>query len=537
LAESLPPQLSPEEATKAAAAADTIRHLRSIKDRVPIAALLGVALDRTGYDAVLLTEFLGARKLANLHKLVERARAVDQSGVTDLDGFITQLAQFISREPKESLAATLPEAANVIRLMTIHHAKGLEFPLVIVPDLDRQPRLGTPSAVLDPTLGPLVPNPTDDEEKVATGMRMFAALDRREELEERKRMLYVATTRARDYLIISSSLESCDAPKSDWMELIAERFNLATGELLATLPDGYATPQIRVTTDPQTDYKPAGRSRGPDLLRMLDEAHQLAADGAGIIPPEVDPIPVDRAARRQFSFSRLTGQLVRSGATAGRFGSAVADLPGSAIGTEPLLDPRGLGSLVHDVLARIDFTASPGNGEIADWCEHLAPQYVVDNAEEAARSATQMVEQFAASPRGRQLASASALHREIEFLLAWPPDETNSGRYIRGYIDCLYQDSTGPWRLVDYKTNNVSPADINSIAQQYEMQLYVYAMATERALGASPTELVLQLLRPGIEHVIPWNDTVRHRAIEMVNEAIRAALQAPVTTDPLSPVS
>ncbi|MEX0586428.1 MAG: UvrD-helicase domain-containing protein, partial [Pirellulales bacterium] len=84
LAEPLPPQLSLEENAKAVAAADTIRHLRSIKDRVPIAALLGVALDRTGYDAVLLTEFLGERKLANLHKLVERARAVDQSGVTDL---------------------------------------------------------------------------------------------------------------------------------------------------------------------------------------------------------------------------------------------------------------------------------------------------------------------------------------------------------------------------------------------------------------------------------------------------------------------
>ena len=58
------------------------------------------------------------------------------------------------------------------------------------------------------------------------------------------------------------------------------------------------------------------------------------------------------------------------------------------------------------------------------------------------------------------------------------------------------------------------------VAEQYEMQMYVYAMAAERALGQPPAELVLHFLRPGIEHVFPWNDAARQRAIEMVNEAI-----------------
>ena len=209
LADPPPSQLAPEEAAKVTAAAATISHLRSIKDRVPIAALLNAALDRTGYDAILLAEFLGERKLANLNKLVERARVADQNGATDLDGFITQLSQFVAREPKESLAATLPEAANIIRLMTIHHAKGLEFPFVVVPDLDRQPLLRSPSAALHPELGPLVPQPPDDDnDKITTGMTLYAALERREELEERKRMLYVACTRAADYLMLSTSLEA-----------------------------------------------------------------------------------------------------------------------------------------------------------------------------------------------------------------------------------------------------------------------------------------------------------------------------------------
>src|SRR5213079_1232185 len=135
-------------------------------------------------------------------------------------------------------------------------------PLVIVPDLDRTPNMRTPSAALHATLGPLVPNPADDEgEKVATGMSLYAALERREELEERKRLLYVACTRAADYLILSTSLEDCSEPKSDWMKLIAERFDLKTGNLIADLPEGYESSAARVV-DPKSDYKKTSRSRG-----------------------------------------------------------------------------------------------------------------------------------------------------------------------------------------------------------------------------------------------------------------------------------
>jgi ATP-dependent helicase/nuclease subunit A len=509
-----PRELSPEQCAKVTAAAETVRHLRALKDRVPLATLLAEALHRTGYDAVLLTEFLGQRKLANLRKLIERARAADH-GAIDLDGFITQLGQFIARDPKEALAATLPEAENVIRLMTIHHAKGLEFPFVVVPDLDRRPLLTPPPAALHPELGPLVPAPADDEQtSVTTGMSLFAAVERAEELEERKRMLYVAATRAADYLICSSSLEAFDKPASDWMKLLAERFDLADGQLIARLPAGYVAPAVRVTTQPSTDDKPAGKSRSPDLVKLLEEAHRLVADGESDVPTAVAPIPVDHAARRTFSFSRLTGQLKKV--------SGTFSVPLSDPSQEAAIDPRGFGSLVHDVLARIDFR---DGGDVAEWCELLAPQHVLFNSGEAASTARDMIARFVASPPGRRLAESAAMHREVEFLLAWPPGETTGdGAHIRGYIDCLYQDADGNWRLADYKTDDVAPADVPRIAKRYEMQLYVYAMAAERALGQPPVELALHFLRPGTQHVFPWNVAARRRAIEMVNQAIEECI-------------
>jgi ATP-dependent helicase/nuclease subunit A len=518
LAGGLPKQLSPEECAKALAAANTIGQLRAIKDRVPIATLLAHALDRTGYDAALLTEFLGQRKLANLHKLMERARAADHGGVIDLDGFITQLAQFIAQQPKESLAATLPEAADVIRLMTIHHAKGLEFPLVILPDLDRQPHFGSVPAAFDPEFGPLVPAPADDEEQknVATGMSIFNALERAEELEERKRLLYVAATRAADYLILSSSLESHATPISDWTELLAERFDLETGELIVELPPGYTAPQVRVEPEQKSDVKPVGRSRGPDVLKLLDNAHQLAADGDAIVPPEVAPIVPDASARRQFSFSSL-GNLF----TVNLDEQAAVSSPPKTHRADSR-QAQALGTLTHELLARIDFK----NPEtIRDECEYLAAQLLLPNVDETCRVGLDMVQRFAASPRGKQLAIADAIHRELEFLLAWPSgDSSTDPTYFRGYLDCLYQDRDGRWRLLDYKTDNIAAADVARYAERYAMQLYVYALAAERALGEPPAELALYFLRPGVEHIFPWNDSIRRQALENVNSAITRAV-------------
>jgi ATP-dependent helicase/nuclease subunit A len=533
LASDPPTELTGEEQAKVAAARCAIAHLRSIKNRVPITTLLNEALDLTGYDAVLLTEFLGERKLANLNKLVDQARTADRNH-SDLNEFITQLTEFIAQPPKEPLASTSAETADVIRLMTIHHAKGLEFPFVIVPDLDRKPRLDGPDAALDDDLGPVVRLPPDDSrEETATGMMLFAARERTAELEERKRLLYVACTRAADYLVLSSGVESLDAPKSDWMKFIASRFDLQTGDAIGTLPPDFEHPHVHIAPPP-AEQKTADRSRGPDLLKMLDEAHALAAEGAGVVPPRVAPLPPDRSARRQFSFSRLTGQLVHAAeddfatnqAAPGSAGGFDSSLPPDFVSfageqsPNTRLNPRSLGSLTHDILARIDFKTAAVDSQIAEWCEHLAPDFVIQNAEETATLAQSMIARFAKSQRAKQLSAAKSLLREIEFLLPWPLDQSTTNQYFRGYIDCLYQDAAGAWRIVDYKTTDVSAAGVNQMAQRYELQLYVYALATEKALGTPPSELVLELLRPGIEHVIPWNVKARDKAIALVNNSL-----------------
>jgi ATP-dependent helicase/nuclease subunit A len=196
------------------------------------------------------------------------------------------------------------------------------------------------------------------------------------------------------------------------------------------------------------------------------------------------------------------------------------------------IDPRSLGTLVHDALERIDFT---NPSDVAAWCEHLAASHVIQNTEQAVRLATEMIERFTKSARSQQLATAKTIHREVDFLLAWPPGQPNTtGQYIQGVIDCLYEDPAGNWHIIDFKTNDITPAQLPNVAQQYELQLHVYAIAIERTLGQSPAELVLHFLRPSAEHVVPWNDAARKKAIVKMNESIANACNPDTDFSPLT---
>ncbi|MEQ8837212.1 MAG: UvrD-helicase domain-containing protein, partial [Lacipirellulaceae bacterium] len=309
-AEQPPQELSANEQAKCLRAGVILRRLRAQKNERLVADLLLEAFSLTGYDASLTAEFLGHRKWANVQKLVEQARTHDRNAPGDLAGFITQLGEFVVRAPKEPLAATQSEG-DVIRIMTIHNSKGLEFPLVVLPDLERkQPVIGH-APVFDQSLGPLV---ASKEKEATVGHDLYRNAQQRREQQERDRVFYVACTRAADYLLLSSSVADLERPQQDSLKLLASRFDLATGELRSELPVGYATPRIRVTTDePELTGKLVGAERGSDLSKTLAEvAQQLPKQTLGELStsPTTELPPTKFAASinpERYSFSRLSG--------------------------------------------------------------------------------------------------------------------------------------------------------------------------------------------------------------------------------------
>jgi ATP-dependent helicase/nuclease subunit A len=517
----LPAEIGADQLRRAEFAAQTLQRLRRSKDRLSITGLLNEALALIGYDATLLAEFMGERKLANLRKLLDQARVFDQSGVLGLADFIVQLSQFVVEQPREPLAATNPEGTNVVRLMTIHQAKGLEFPVVFVADVGRENRQRDRTAVWNPELGPLVKVPRRGDGAAISGIDLHATLGAAEDEQERLRLFYVATTRAADYLVLSGGLfhQELESPSTTWLKLLGERFDLQTGQCRAKLPPEkvFQIPGVKVTTV----APPVSTSTGEKTSRrVLDEVIESVLS---IVPqreaqePDSDrnqalakPVPVDRAARRRFSVSRLSGELDLIDDTATTVPLAEDDVPHHPSAS------ADLGTLAHEALARMPFNHP---GAIAETIDQTIEAHAASSAEHA-QSVRAMLAQFLQSNRARELAAAKTLYRELDFLLAFPWRTKGAACCLQGIIDCLYQDALGRWHIIDYKTNRVSDETLPAVAAKYEMQLGVYALAVEQILRQPSVELTLHFLRTGAEFAFRWNDELKKRMIERVNQAI-----------------
>ena len=137
----------------------------------------------------------------------------DAAGIFTLADFITQLSQFVARQPDEPLAATQPESINAVRLMSIHQSKGLEFPVVVVADLDRSGAPAGNRVAFTPELGPMV-----QCKDCTSGYDLFHAGRKDEDLAELARLLYVATTRAADYLILAAGVPEVGSSRGPWTD-------------------------------------------------------------------------------------------------------------------------------------------------------------------------------------------------------------------------------------------------------------------------------------------------------------------------------
>ena len=368
LQEPPPPDLPEGQKEQVGHAARLLDELLRKKDRLPLAQLLELAVERTGYDASQLHEFLGRRKVANLRKLIDMARQFDRSGRGTLSDFAQRLRDSISEETVEELAATHPEISNVVRLMTIHQAKGLEFPVVIVADMDRPSRGPEGKAVYHREFGPLLPPPVAGlEEPRHLALEMSRYIEKREDEAESLRVLYVALTRAADYLILSGGLDAKGRPHSLWMKHLAAHFDLQTGlpkgdpYLGTTLKKKGATAAIPEThvhhSAPALAKVPKRKSKTTPLSQFREIVEQ---GESGSLPPLMRPLPAARTATPQFSVSAIEQADALLHGSASRWPVFVDPLDEEEHRDRD--DPTVLGTLVHSVIDRLPWTLGKKSG-------------------------------------------------------------------------------------------------------------------------------------------------------------------------------
>ena len=127
-----------------------------MRERASLTAIVERALELTRFEAVMLGLPKGLQRAANVRKLMETAREFETHRFFGLGDFVRHLRRLVQEAPREPQAQIAGETENVVRLMTIHQAKGLEFPVAIVADLGRRPHSDYESIVMTPDDGLLV---------------------------------------------------------------------------------------------------------------------------------------------------------------------------------------------------------------------------------------------------------------------------------------------------------------------------------------------------------------------------------------------
>ncbi|MEP6912927.1 MAG: 3'-5' exonuclease, partial [bacterium] len=222
--------ISAEEHTQLECAGDLLRKLIERRNHYPIADLLRFAVDESEYMTVIAANFDGAQKLANVRKLFTLAERFEHAGAHLVRDFVRYVEEFEAIGSREG-EGQIDDSANAVRLMTIHQAKGLEFKVVIIPNLHH--RTLKPQEhwyALDRHRGLTVKIPDGRGKQVAgCTLESFRERNRQREHFESVRLLYVAATRAKDRLIlagVTDALAKLSGSADNWLKLIWQKLEL-----------------------------------------------------------------------------------------------------------------------------------------------------------------------------------------------------------------------------------------------------------------------------------------------------------------------
>jgi ATP-dependent helicase/nuclease subunit A len=451
------------------------------------------------YDLAVLAQWDGRRRYANLRKLARLARSYEELRGADIEGFVRFVREQDEAGAKELEAVAEEEDADVIRLLTIHAAKGLEFKVVVVADAGRDraaPGADEILALPDGRFGFRVADPATGVRKPTTAYEEVRAASREEAEAERRRLYYVAMTRAVDRLIVAGSIDPEKvADERTPIGWVLGRLELPAFEEVGEAPLELERDGARILL--RVDRHQPGSEVEAPAPAVAEEPGQLAlfdsSGGAGSAPvtapklPELAPVPEPPLHRvRSLSYSALAlfescSYRYYAERVAGmREGRATGSVPGQAG-----LAATEIGDSVHSLLEETDLR-DPRPPEPVALAEKVRARYPAATDEEVERIAG-LVQAYCDSELARQLAGLEGAAPERPFAFE------HDGVLLHGRLDVLHRDDSRAL-VVDYKTNVLEDATPEEVVERdYRLQRLVYALACFRA-GADQVEVVYQFL-------------------------------------------
>jgi ATP-dependent helicase/nuclease subunit A len=575
--------ISDEEHQLLDRAAKLIGELVDRRHRYPIQDLLRFGVRESEYLTVVAANFDGAQRLANVERLFTLAARFESSGTHLIRDFVRYVEEFEAIGSRES-EGQIDQAADAVRLMTIHQAKGLEFPVVIVPDLQRLSRVATDTWVLLDRHQGLTLKVPDGRGNLVAGCT-FSEFEKRHawrEQFESMRLLYVAASRAEDRLIFAGAtddLSRLNAGNDSWLKWIWQSLELgerSSSQLVQLAPE--VELQLTINLDEPVAEAP---------VQVAEElpADALASDSLYEAFPLIRPLaPQSGNAIHRFSVTQLINY---QRCPRQYYFDRVLQVPSAdelavwnkAEAPEP---PANLtatlkGAVIHRFCER--YTPDQGAEECLRRSfdevvrlrqAQLADRLVEIDAEAALKDLLPLARNYLASDVFKRVEAApkvtdqeasdrpigeAGLWSELSFRLRRPLG------ILFGVIDKLLITRAPNGELaieiIDFKTNRIAPSEtqaarlpppatqfafdfepppksnaILTTAQDYELQMQAYALAVHQlvpSLAGGKVRVTLHFLDPNVEVHLP-NELLQPASCE---EAIDKAMHGAIfSSDP-----
>ncbi|MCR5501429.1 MAG: helicase-exonuclease AddAB subunit AddA [Lachnospiraceae bacterium] len=492
---------------------------RELSAYTPIHELIIRLVNETGYLDYAGAMKGGAQRRANIRYLIAKASAYEQTSYRGLFHFLRYLKELKRMKSDEGEASALDENADVVRIMTIHKSKGLEFPVCFVAGMHKKFNLRDVSGnlIIDMGFGlgvscfdPALRVRVDPLERRITALKM-----RTDMVGEELRVLYVAMTRAKEKLIITGVVPEKEGEKiaENCDEVLSLQDISNAPDFLTLLTPLHKKILFAKAVSPEKrDLLEASEHLGiaAELLKAVSKAPEADREAAGAMPEDTGEEEKYRFLKERFqrkypheelrgliqktSVSELKKAYLDLDQTVEMFPekesgadkiAGVTQLPGSMSATDR-------GSAYHKVMELLDFS----NGDIKAQFNKFVWEGLI--TEEWIRAVSEeKIRRFLAAPIASRMAAAQRrgdLKKEQPFVLgisadrvnpAFPKEETI---LLQGIIDAFFIED-GRIIVLDYKTDVIKNGE--ELRKRYHIQLDYYAEALERILGLPVTEKLL----------------------------------------------
>lgn len=468
----------------------------------------------SGYYVAMGAMPLGNQRQANLRALVDKAIAFRQSETGSLYNFMKYIEAIKKRKVTMGQVKLVGENDNLVRIMTIHKSKGLEFPMVILSGLGKGLNFSKASKGIsihkDIGIGMTLVNPKEHWHKNTLLQALIAKQIRREEASEEVRILYVAMTRPRDMLIMTGAVK-------DGEKYIAKNAGAVKGDTSFLAMLDYASLGGQMISAADVGKRSFDRTWIGSSDDQTEELTQRMRDD---IRNEVNRrlsyvYPYEKALKlkSKFSVSELNHLAAEPVAAGGQTDSNHANeshnifqiqlaVPNFMQG-EKTMTAAMRGTIYHTIMERIDFVRASEEG--LPYLQSAVAEYVdagILLEEEAQAVGMERIQGFFSTDFGKRAVKAAKegrLYREKPFDLV--REIEGEQIIVQGIIDCFFEEG-GKYILLDYKTNYIDKnkplsEELDRIKNTYKKQMDIYGEAIRTIKSLEVAEAYLYLFDIG----------------------------------------